>query len=183
MSSDPSRSRIGARSASPSLTVVIQGFDLPGRSCRPGPSGTTYQEVHVGLCSRSHDRLGLSVVPHRPWQVAEPVPGDAASARWEIPVSVRRADAGIDFGGPFVRGDRTDRHLGLAWGEVPGDGLFHLFRAAKLCLVDVDPRLVEEALELGRLLTASVRLTDHNGNPICARIRSPDVTWSIPTVT
>jgi Family of unknown function (DUF5990) len=41
-------------------------------------------------------------------------PGDADSARWEVPVTVRRGEDGFDFGGPFVGGDRTDRNLGLA---------------------------------------------------------------------
>ena len=49
------------------------------------------------------------------------------------------ADDGYDFTGPAVGGDRTDRHLGLAWGDVPGDGTLHMFRGAKLRLVDVPP--------------------------------------------
>jgi Family of unknown function (DUF5990) len=30
----------------------------------------------------------------------------------------------------------------------------------------------------GGQLVARVRLTDSNGNPICARLRPPDITWS-----
>ena len=52
---------------------------------------------------------------------------------------MRRDTDGLDFSGPFVRGDRTDRHLGLAWGDVPGDGTLRLFRGAKLRLVDSIP--------------------------------------------
>jgi len=58
----------------------------------------------------------------------EPVPGDAPAARWEMPVTVRRDDDGFDFGGPFVGGVRDDRNLGLAWGDVTGDGTLRLFR-------------------------------------------------------
>lgn len=161
------------------LIVVIEGFDLPGRSCNPEPGGTVHQNVHVGLCSRSKDRTGLVIVPSRRWHAAEPVPGDAPSARWEVPVVVRRGETGIEFGGPFARGDRADRHLGLAWGGVPGDGTLRLFRGAKLRLVDVDPALVEEALRPGNRLLARVRLTDTRGNPICARVRPPDLTWTV----
>jgi hypothetical protein len=160
------------------LQVVIEGFDLPGRSCRPGPDGTGYHNVHVALPSRGKDRPGL-LVPDCPWQAAEAVPGDAESARWEVEITVSRGEEGFDFGGPSVRGDKTDRNLGLAWGEVPGDGTFRLFRGAKLRLVDVDPALVEQALRQGGSLVARVRLTDTNGNPICARVRPPDIAWSV----
>jgi hypothetical protein len=105
------------------------------------------------------------------------VPGDAPSARWEIPVTVRRGTDGLDFTGPYVRGGRTDRNISLAWGDVTGDGTLRLFRGAKLRLADVDPALIEEALRPGRRLIARVRLTDATGNPICARLRPPDIEW------
>jgi hypothetical protein len=95
-----------------------------------------------------------------------------------VPVTVRRDSGGLDFSGPFVRGDRTDRHLGLGWGDVPGDGTLRLFRGAKLRLVDIDPRLVEEALRPGHRLVARIRLTDPRGNPVCARVHPPALTWS-----
>ena len=159
------------------LVVVIEGYDLPGRSCRPGPDGTGYHNVHVALPSNVKERPGLTV-PDRRWQAAGAVPGDAGSARWQVEVKVRRGDDGIDFGGPFVSGDRTDRNLGLAWGEVPGDGTFRLFRCVKIRLVDVDPGIVEDAMRPGHQLVARVRLTDARGNPICARVRPPDIAWS-----
>lgn len=99
-------------------------------------------------------------MPDRPWLATEPQPGDAPSVRWEVPVTVRRDDDGLDFSGPFVRGNRDDRHLGLAWGDVPGDGTLRLFRGSKLRLVDVDPALIEEAMRPGQRLVARIRLTD-----------------------
>jgi hypothetical protein len=158
--------------------VVIEGFDLPGSTCKPEPDGLVHGKVHVALRSGSKDRPGLVLVPSHPWSAAEPAPGDARSVRWEVSVTIRRDGGGIDFGGPFVRGDRSDRNLGLAWGDVPGDGTFHLFRGAKLRLVDVDPSLIEDALRPGHRLVARVRLTDAKGNPICARLRPPDIAWS-----
>ena len=95
------------------------------------------------------------------------------AGRWEMPVTVRQGDAGLDFAGPFVRGDRTDRHLALAWGDVPGDGTLRLFRACKFGLADIDPDRVEDALRPGRRLVARVRLTDTRGNPGCT-----DLAWS-----
>ena len=169
------------------LIVRIEGFDLPGRSCRPGPDGSGYQNVHVGIRDDRADAAGL-VVPGCPWVVRELVPGDAASASWEMPVTIKRGpDQGnkgvIDFGGLFVRGDRSDRHVGLVWGEVPGDGTFRLFRGAKLRLTDIERPVVDRAWRPGFVLVAKVRLTDANGNPICARVRPPDIEWSARPAT
>jgi hypothetical protein len=179
-STAPPAPRRPARRPAPAvgaLTVVIEGSELPGRACQPEPDGTGHRNVHVALFSQSKDRPAL-VMPGNPWQVTEPVPGDAPSARWEIPVTVRRDDDGFDFAGPFVRGVRDDRHLGLAWGDLVGDGTLRLFRGAKLRLVDVDPALVEQAMRPGHRLIARVRLTDAKGNPVCARLHPSHLTWS-----
>ena len=159
------------------ITVVIEGFQLPGRSCGPG-DGVPHGNVYVALCGRAPGRDMLTM-PGQPMDAIEPVPGDAASARWTATVTVRRGGEGFDFTGPFVRGDRSDRNIGLAWGDVPGDGTLRLFRRAKLRLADVDPGLVERALQPDHLLKARVRLTDAHGGPICARVRPPDVRWHI----
>jgi hypothetical protein len=161
------------------LTVVIEGSELPGRACRPEPDGRGHENVHVALCSRGKDRPALTM-PGNPWGATEAVPGDAAAARWEAEVTVKEGpDGGFDFAGPFVRGPRDDRHLGLAWGDLPGDGTLRMFRGAKLRLVDVDPELIEQALRPGHTLVARIRLTDAKGNPICARVHPPYLTWSV----
>ena len=132
----------------------------------------------VAVSGKVKDRPAL-VVPDRPGLAIEPVPGDAESARWEVPVTVRRDADGFDFSGPFVGGTRDDRSLGLAWGDVPGDGTLRLFRGAKLRLVDVDPALIEEAMQPGHRLIARIRLTDPRGNPVCARVHPPALVWSV----
>ncbi len=159
------------------LTVVVEGFDLPGLTCRPEPGGLGHRNVHVAIVSRSTDRPALTV-PGKPGLAVEPVPGDSEAARWEVPVTVRRDEHGFDFTGPFVGGDRTDRNLGLAWGDVPGDGTLRLFRGAKLRFAEIDPRTIEEAIRPGHRLVARVRLTDDRGNPVCARVHPPALTWS-----
>jgi hypothetical protein len=155
------------------LTVVIEAHGLPGRSFYAGPDEPSYQNVHLALRGTSKDRPGLTV-PGHPWRAIEPVPGDATSACWQVEVAIRRGADGLDFGGPFVRGDRTDRHLALAWGDVGPDGTFRLFRGAKLRLGDPDPALIEQALRPGARLTVGIRFTDAHGHPI----RPADVTWS-----
>jgi Family of unknown function (DUF5990)/Domain of unknown function (DUF5655) len=183
----PPAPRRPARRPAPELgpvTVLIDGYDLPGLSCQPEPDGTRHQNIHVALHMNKArgDRPALAM-PGSPWLAAEPVPGDAPSARWELEVTVKRGDEGLDFGGLFVRGDRSDRHLGLAWGDVPGDGTLRLFRGAKLRLVDVDPGLIEEAMRPGQRLVARIRLTDAKGNPVCARVHPPALVWSAEEVS
>jgi len=159
------------------ITVLIDGYDLPGLTCRPEPGGSGHRNVHVALSGKTKDRRAL-IVPDSPGLAIEPVPGDAKSARWELPVTVRRDADGFDFTGPFVRGTRDDRSLGLAWGDVPGDGTLRLFRGAKLRLVDVEPAVIEEAMRPGHRLVARIRLTDPRGNPVCARVHPPALVWS-----
>src|SRR5690349_20417330 len=159
------------------MTVVIEGSELPGRTCRPEPDGQDHQDIYVALGGRSEDRAALAM-SNKPGMAIEPVPGDAPAARWEMPVTVRRDEDGFDFGGPFVRGVRDDRHLGLIWGDLHGGDTLEVFRGAKLRLVDVDPALIEQALRPGHTLIARIRLTDARGNPICARVHPPYLTWS-----
>jgi Family of unknown function (DUF5990)/Domain of unknown function (DUF5655) len=177
----PPAPRRAARRPGPvigTVTVLIDGFDLPGLSCAPGPEGA-HRSVHVALSGKDPDRPFLEMPGRGGARALEPVPGDAPSARWEFPVTVRRDDHGLDFAGPFVRGVRDDRHVGLAWGDVPGDGTLRLFRGIKMRLADVDPALIEAALRSGRRLVARIRLTDAKGNPICARVHPPYLTWSV----
>jgi len=161
------------------LNVLIDGFDLPGLTCHPGPDLPVHRTVHVALSGHAEDRPYLDMPGRGGARALEPVPGDAPSARWEAPVTVRRGDDGFDFAGPFVRGGRDDRHLGLAWGDVPGDGTLRLFRGAKLRLVDVEPSLIEAAMRPGHRLVARIRLADGKGNPVCARVNPPALTWSV----
>jgi Family of unknown function (DUF5990) len=96
---------------------------------------------------------------------AEPVPGDAPSARREVPVIVRRDADGLDFSGPYLRGSRDDRHLYLAWGDIRDDGTTRLVRGGKLKLIKVDPRVVVEAMRPGYQLVARIRLTCRGKEP------------------
>ena len=162
----PPPARHPARRPAPklgTLTVVIEGSSLPGLTCAPDAAGE-HHNVHIALCTKSKERPAL-VVPGKPWLATEPVPGDSPWAHWEVPVTVRRDRDGFDFSGPYVRGDRADRHLFLAWGDVPGDGTLRLVRGSKLGLAGVDPRLVEEAMRPGHRLLARIRLTGARGEP------------------
>jgi hypothetical protein len=148
----------------------------------PAPFGPVHRNIHVALATTAKgiaEGQPWLTVPLKPGLALEPFPGDAKEARWEVTVTVRgSADDGYDFTGPFVGGDRTDRNLGLVWGDVPGDGTLQMFRGAKLRVVDVPPDLITEAMRPGHRLVARVRLTDDKGNPVCARPRPSHLTWS-----
>jgi hypothetical protein len=97
------------------MTVVIDGSELPGRTWPPG-TGRTGPPGHLRRAGRPQRG------PPRADHVEQARDGHRAGAwgrargRWEMPVTVRRDEDGFDFGGPFVRGVRDDRHLGLIWG-------------------------------------------------------------------
>jgi hypothetical protein len=152
-----------ARRPAPELgtvTVVIEATHLPGLSW-PGADGE-HHNVHIALSAKTTQRPALAV-PGRPWLASQLVPGDAPSGRWEVPVTARRDADGLDFSGPHVRGDRADRHLFLAWGDVREDGTLQLIRGSKLRLAGLDPGLIEEAMRPGHRLIARIRLTGSPG--------------------
>jgi hypothetical protein len=162
----PPPPRRPSRRAAPefgALTVVIEGASLPGLIF-PSEDGGQYRNLHIGLATKSKERPTLAV-PGKPWRAADPVPGDAPSARWEMPVTVRHDTDSFDFSGPYVRGARDDRNLFLAWGDVRDDGTMRLVRGSKIKLTEVDPRLVEEAMRPGHRLVARIRLTGTAGEP------------------
>lgn len=145
-----------------SLTVTIEGVDMPGRGCAPAGAGERDGNVHVGV--------------QRAREVVQLVAGDAVRPRWSFDVTVRDLATGLDFGGPFVHGRRGDRFLYLSWGVVVGDG-FTMFRRAKLHFADADPDTLASARRSGAL-HCRVRMTDACGNPRCARVRPPDGVWT-----
>ena len=147
------------------MRVRIEGHDLPGRACAPSDAPEGYADVHVGV-QRGRDPVEL-------------VPGDAPSAAWEFELTTRPGtDGSIDVGGPFAQGRRGDRFVYLTWGTVDNEGAFTMFRRAKLHMADVDPGVLARAAAGEGRLVARLGLTDACGNPVCARVRPPAVTWS-----
>ncbi len=148
------------------MIIEIEGRRLPGLECRPDAGGPSYQNVHVGPGS-----LG---------QAIDLVRGDEGEAHWsvEIKVDLPVGDP-ADFRGPLVEGRRGFRFLYLNWGEVAADGSFTMFRRAKVILSEIPAGLLDRALEGSGRLVATVQLTDAKGNPICARLRPPDIAWNL----
>ena len=149
-------------------------------SCLQALGASAIESVRILLNSKSAQhpagvggssgRLGRYLCDHVSYTQVGAVPKED--------VEIGLHEDGFDFGGPYVRGVRDDRHLGLIWGDLLADGMLQVFRGAKLRLVDVDPGLIEQATRPGRPLIARIRLTDARVNPICARVHPPYLTWS-----
>jgi uncharacterized protein DUF5990 len=134
----------------------IVGMDLPGPTCGPSsdqPEG--YREIEVGV-QRGKEVVGV-------------VPADAKRATWDLDLEVRNGR----LSGPYVQGRGDQRFIYLSWGERK-DGEHLMFRRAKLMLEHLDPEVVD-----GHTVEARLGLTDGKGNPRCAAVRPPDITWTV----
>jgi hypothetical protein len=111
-------------------------------------------------------------------EVVSLVPASAPSAVWELEVAGREVDGLLDVGGPWVHGRPGARFLYLSWGAVDGPA-FAMFRRAKLLFGDIPTALLREAHDGAGVLVGSLGLTDSCGDPKCARVRPPDIVWTL----
>ncbi|WP_405433089.1 DUF5990 family protein [Micromonospora sp. NBC_00617] len=146
------------------MRVRIEGSDLPGRRGGADADALRLGNVHVGV--------------QRKTEVIDRVPADAITATWTVEVSSREVDGMLDVGGPFVHGRPGARFLYLSWGTVTEDG-FAMFRRAKLMFTDVPTALLRAAHDDGGLLVGRLGLTDAAGEPVCARVQPPAITWTV----
>jgi len=84
----------------------------------------------------------------------------------------------VDVKGPYVQGAPGGRFIYLSWGTVDARGVFTMFRRAKLML-DAVPADVLDAAARGDVLVACLGLTDACGEPRCARVVPPAITWTV----
>ena len=145
------------------MRIRIEGSDLPGRRDGDEAARLRRDNVHVGV--------------QRKAEVIDRVPADAPAAAWELEVTSREIDGLLDVGGPWVHGRPGARFLYLSWGAVDGPA-FAMFRRAKLLFGDIPTELLRAAHEDGGVLVGRLGLTDAHGEPTCARVRPPDITWS-----
>jgi hypothetical protein len=141
------------------VLIRIVGEDLPGNRTA---GALRFGDVHVGVQCKA--------------EVVDRVPVDAESALWEFEVTSREVDGLLDVGGPYVHGRPGARFLYLSWGTVSAD-VFSMFRRAKLMFGDIPTGVLRAAHEGDGVLEATLGLTDAAGEPRCARVRPPDITW------
>ncbi|RBQ16619.1 monooxygenase [Spongiactinospora rosea] len=151
------------------MLIRIEASDLPGRDCPEAPGFPGYRNVHVGVQRRA--RPGELLGPHR---------GDAPAAAWELEVTATAREGGWDLRGPYVQGPPGGRFVYLSWGAVDKDGVFSMFRRAKVLFDAVPAEVLEAAVRSGQLV-ARLGLTDGAGHPLCAAVRPPLVQWSAAT--
>jgi hypothetical protein len=144
------------------VRIRIVGTQLPGRECAPGGGFPGYSNVHVGVQRKNRREELLDLHP-----------GDADMAEWTLDCVVD----GTDVRGPYIQGPAGGRFIYLSWGTVDDAGRFTLFRRAKLMLEDVPGDVLHSAAGSG-LLVGCLGLTDAKGNPVCARVRPPQIGWS-----
>jgi hypothetical protein len=156
------------------VLIRIEGTDLPGRRGGPEADRLRLGNVQVGV-----QRAGLKEVgARRAAEVVERVPADAESARWEFDVASREIDGLLDVGGPWVHGRPGARFLYLSWGTVAGE-TFTMFRRAKLLFGDIPTALLRSGHDGAGVLVARLGLTDAQGEPRCARVRPPEISWEL----
>lgn len=148
------------------IQIHIEGSHLPGRTCGPGGDFAGYENIHVGVQRKD-----------RPGELLGPLPGDAPSASWTLHCTATTTADGVEVGGPYVQNRLGGRFVYLSWGTVDENGLFSMFRRAKLMFADIGPDVLEAAVRSGHL-TARLPLSDANGRPLCARVRPPVIVWS-----
>ncbi|HEU4348535.1 MAG TPA: DUF5990 family protein [Actinoplanes sp.] len=146
------------------MRIRIEGSDLPGRRAGAEADVLRLGNVHVGV--------------QRKAEVVDRVPADAPGATWSFEVASREVDGRLDVGGPWVHGRPGARFLYLSWGAVDPDG-FAMFRRAKLLFGDIPGDLLRAAHEGSGVLVGRLGLTDARGGPRSARVRPPDITWTL----
>lgn len=148
------------------MLIRIEGFDLPGRTCGPGPDFPDgHDNVHVAVQGRKgqQDLYGL-------------VPADRPSVSWELECAVGQAPE-AELTGPQIQGSPGKRFIYITWGVVSDEGAFRMFRRAKLWLRDVPSDVMAAARARG-LLVGRLALKDDDGWPVCASVHPPRIEWS-----
>jgi hypothetical protein len=149
------------------MLIRIEGSDLPGRTCGPGPDYPDgHQNIHVALQGRKgqQDLFGL-------------VPADVPTAGWELECRIASPLPDVDLKGPQIQGSVGKRFIYLTWGVVDDGGAFTMFRRAKLWLDAVPARVMDVACDRG-ILVGRLGLSDDKGWPLCAAVRPPLIEWS-----
>jgi hypothetical protein len=148
------------------VLIRIEGSDMPGRSCPPGPEFPDgHHNIHVAVQGRTGqlDLVGL-------------VPADLPAPCWDLTAQVVSRQP-ADLRGPQIQGGPGHRFIYLTWGVVGPTGAFTMFRRAKLWLDAVPTDVIMRALENERLV-GRVSMTDAAGWPLCGSVRPPRIEWA-----
>jgi uncharacterized protein DUF5990 len=157
------------RVAGSSVVLRITGTELPGRSCGASGDFPGYDNIHVAVQRKD-----------RPGELLDPQPADLERVSWTLPCTAVPGPDGPVLNGPYIQNRQGKRFIYVSWVTVDEQGAARLFRRGKVLLSEIDPGLLAEAVEHGRL-HLRLTLTDAKGNPNCARLVAPHVQWSAPS--
>jgi hypothetical protein len=146
------------------MRIRIEGDELPGRAGAPQAEALRLGGVQVGVQWRK--------------EVVDRVAVHEERAVWELEVDSREVEGLIDVGGPWVHGRPGARFLYLSWGATH-TGVFAGFRRAKLMFGDIPGELLRAAAGGDGVLVGRLGLTGPDGGPRCARVRPPDIAWTL----
>lgn len=147
------------------MRITIHGYELPGRDCPAGPGFPGYTEVSVALQRTDGELLDVQSA-------------GADEVRWTFECTAAGLlGETLDARGPYIQGGPGRRFIYLSWSGRAADGSVGMFRRAKLWLDGADRATAEGAVASGRLI-ARLPLTDAKGQPVCATVRPPRITWS-----
>jgi hypothetical protein len=152
------------------VLIRIEGTDLPGSVCGPGPDYPDgHDNVHVAVQGRKgqQDLFGL-------------VRADVKFVNWELEADIVATSPAVDLRGPQIQGAPGKRFIYLTWGVVDAAGVFTMFRRAKLWFTAVPNEIIEAAGRSG-LLVGRLGLSDDQGWPLCASVRPPRIEWTAET--
>jgi hypothetical protein len=82
-----------------------------------------------------------------------------------------------NFLGPFAKGTPAQRFFYLSWAVKDDDGGFTVIGRTKVHLSHLRWSEIEQALETGKPLTVTLRLTDPRGRPRYASISAEEASW------
>jgi len=133
-------------------------LDMPGRE----------------LGDRQNVRLGIQ----KGKAVVDDLPADAAPARFRFSMRVKEhAKSGRpNFLGPYAQGKPDERFIYLCWGERQGEG-WQGFGRVKVQLNPVSWEQIEAAVREEKPITARITMTDEQGKPMTASVKSDKIVW------
>jgi Family of unknown function (DUF5990) len=149
------------------MLIRLEGRDLPGLSCGPGPDFPDgHHNIHVAVQGKKgqQDLFGS-------------LPADVESAVWELACVIVSPPPGADLRGAQIQGPPHKRFIYLTWGVVDSPGSFTMFRRAKVWLAAVPEEVMGAACREG-VLVGRLGLSDDRGWPLCASVRPPRIEWA-----
>lgn len=132
----------------------------------PGLKAHGFNYVHLGI---QQDQATIELQP-----------ADQAVIRFRPVLRVRwNADGSPNFLGPFSQGPKEGRFIYLVWAEAPRGLPTQFFGRIKLLLKHISRHDIERAANRGNAIKVTFGLTDGEGRPVFASVKSGWAKWEL----